>query len=159
MSSFFYDNPEMDEIYQILDNLYIGAYWPQLNFDKMEREGITAIVNLMEEKLYKPPKKFVYLYKGFPDESYPSHSFIEEIFDFLEYHLHQKKGKVLVHCAMGISRSGGIVTGWLLRENPNWTWSEAVEYVRRYRNIFPAVEIRESILDYLEILEGRRRQY
>ena len=39
-----------------------------------------------------------------------------------------------------------------VKDHPN-----VVIYVRRNRNIFLAVEIRESILDYLEILEGRRR--
>ena len=40
--------PDMDEIYKVNENLYIGAYWPRLNFKKIEQEGITAIVNLME---------------------------------------------------------------------------------------------------------------
>ena len=46
---------DMDEIYKVNENIYIGAYWPRLNFNKLEREGITAIVNLMDENLYIPP--------------------------------------------------------------------------------------------------------
>ena len=69
-----------------------------------------------------------------------------------------KNGKVLVHCAMGISRSGGIVVAWLLKENPNWSWNDALEYVNESRLIYPAIEIRESILEYLESVEGRRRE-
>ncbi len=60
---------------------------------------------------------------------------------------------------MGISRSGGIAVAWLLKENPNWSWNDAISYVNKFRIIYPAIEIRESILDYLEILDGYRRCY
>jgi protein-tyrosine phosphatase len=148
---------DLDDIYKIQENLYIGAYWPQLNFNKLEKVGITAIVNLMEENFYDPtPYGFHYLHKGFPDETYPPHSFIKEILEFLDIHI--KKGKVLVHCSMGISRSGGLIIAWLLKTNPKWSWTEALNYVNNIKLIFPAVEIRESILDYFEIQEGYRRQ-
>ena len=150
----------MDEIYKINANLYIGAYWPRLNFEKLEREGITAIVNLMEKKHYIPPsRRYAYLYKGFPDNTYPLHTLIEDILNFMDKHIKERKGKVLVHCAMGISRSGGLVVAWLLKENPSWSWRDAMNYVWQSRQILPAVEIRESILDYFESIEGHRRNY
>jgi protein-tyrosine phosphatase len=149
---------DMDDIYKICDKLYIGAYWPQLNFEKITNAGITAIVNLMEEKHYIPPfRKFYYLHKGFPDNSYPPHEYLKKILDFMDTHIKEKKGKVLVHCAMGISRSGGIIIAWLLKENPTWSWTDALNYVWKVHKILPAVEIRASILDYLEIIEGKRR--
>jgi protein-tyrosine phosphatase len=138
---------DLDEIYQITDKLYIGAYWPQINFKKLNEEGITAIVNLMEDNLYEPPDNFAYLYKGFPDNTYPPHEFLAEILEFIDFHI--KNGKVLVHCAMGISRSGGIIIAWLLKNHPEWTWEDALNFVYQYRKIYPATEIQESILDYL----------
>ena len=148
---------ELDQIYRIEENLYIGAYWPRLNFSKFKEIGITAIVNVMEDDLYDPsPLGFYYLFKGFPDDWYPPHSFIKEILDFINLHI--KNGKVLVHCAMGISRSGGMIVAWLLREHPDWSWNDALEYVNRSRLIYPAVEIRESVLDYFESIEGHRRE-
>lgn len=149
---------DLDDIYQITEQLYIGAYWPRLNFPKYLKQGIKAIVNLMEEKLYNPPRYFDYLYKGFPDETCPPEGYIEAIFNFIDEKI-SKNQKVLVHCAMGISRSGAICAGWLLKQNQEWHWTDAVEFVRKSRNIFPAVEIREAILDYLEAIEGRRRPY
>ena len=149
---------ELDDIYKVQRNLYIGAYWPRLNFKKFKAIGITAIVNLMEYEHYRPPKhQYIYLYKGFPDDTYPPHDYLKEILDFIDEHI--KEGKVLVHCAMGISRSGGIIVAWLLKENPNWSWRDAMKYVWKSRKILPAVEIRESVLDFLESLEGRRREY
>ena len=128
---------ELDDIFQVHHNLYIGAYWPRLNFDKLKQIGITAIVNLMDENLYNPiPFGFSYLHKGFPDDTYPPHSYIKTILDFIDEHV--KRGKVLVHCAMGISR---------------------ISYVNKSKLIFPAIEIRESVLDYLENIDGFRRYY
>lgn len=149
---------EMDQIYKIHDNLYIGAYWPRLNFKKFKEIGITTIINLMEENLYDPtPEGFSYLFKGFPDDWYPPHSFIKEILEFIDQHI--EKGKVLVHCAMGISRSGGVIVAWLMKKNPSWSWNDALNYVWKSRLIYPAIEIKESILDYFEAIEGKRRDF
>jgi len=139
--------------------LFIGAYWPRLNFKKFKKIGITAIVNLMEENLYDPKSQgFAYLHKGFPDDSYPPHDYLEEILNFIDVHL-QNNGKVLVHCSMGISRSGSLIVAWLLKLNPTWSWRDALSYVKKTKFIAPAVEIRESILDYLEKIERTRRNY
>jgi protein-tyrosine phosphatase len=148
---------ELDQIYKVHENLYIGAYWPRLNFEKFKKIGITAIVNLMEENYYDPTTLgFNYLFKGFPDDCYPPHNSLKEILSFIEQHI--EKGKVLVHCAMGISRSGGVIIAWLLSTYPNWSWTDALEYVNKSRLVFPAVEIKESVLDYFESIEGKRRE-
>ena len=121
--------------------------------------GITTIINLMEENLYDPTYLgFSYLHKGFPDDSYPPHDYLEEILTFIDLHL-KNEGKVLVHCSMGISRSPGIIIAWLLKENPSWTWRDAISYIEKSKFVAPAVEIRESILDYLEKRENYRREY
>ena len=147
---------ELDQIYNVYPNLYIGAYWPRLNFPKFKELGITAIVNLMEENYYNPkPLGFEYLFKGFPDDWYPPHSYIEEILKFIDIHI--KNGKVLVHCAMGISRSGGLIVAWIMKENPGWSWNKALKTVHKNRLIYPAIEIKMAILDYFESIEGYRR--
>ena len=148
---------DLEQIYKVHINLYIGGYWPGLNFKKLKKIGITAIVNLMEESYYNPRLLgFAYLHKGFPDDTYIPHTYLEEILTFIELNL-KNKGKVLVHCSMGISRSGGIVCAWLLKVNPTWGWKDAQKFVSEVKLIAPAVEIRESILDYFEKLEKKRR--
>jgi protein-tyrosine phosphatase len=42
--------------------------------------------------------------------------------------------KVLVHCAMGISRSSAIVIAWLMKRN-NWTLEQAKSAVKSQRSI------------------------
>ncbi|TXT61480.1 MAG: hypothetical protein BAJALOKI2v1_30101 [Promethearchaeota archaeon] len=149
--------PDLDDIDKITENLYIGAYWPQLNFKKIKREKIKAIVNLMEENLYDPQPDFEYLFAGFPDNTYPPHETLDLIFNFIEEKIQENK-RVLVHCAMGISRSGGICTGYLLKLHPNWTWKDAVNHIEQVHEIMPALEIKKSILDYLELIEGYERK-
>ena len=121
---------ELDQIYKIDNQIYLGAYWPRLNFEKFKEIGITAIVNLMEDDLYDPtPDGFNYLYKGFPDDWYPPHEYIQEILDFIDKNV--KTGKVLVHCAMGVSRSGGILVAWFMKQNSKWTWNQSLKHVQK----------------------------
>jgi len=42
-------------------------------------------------------------------------------------------------------------------ENPDWTWEEARKFVRNITTISPHPTIRQSILDFLESIEGNRR--
>ncbi|MFX1427213.1 MAG: dual specificity protein phosphatase family protein [Promethearchaeota archaeon] len=120
--------------------------------------GITAIVNLMEENLYDPtPLGYYYLHKGFADDTYPPHEYLDEILNFIDLHLN-KNGKVLVHCSMGVSRSGGVAIAWLLKKNPNWSWEDALSYIKKSKFIAPAMEIKHSVLDYIEKLEDRKRK-
>ena len=145
----------MEKIYKITDNLYIGSYRAAKKLKKLRKEGITAIVNVMEKEKYNPPPKFNYLFKSVKDRTYINHEVLQEILRFIEQNA--SEGKVLVHCASGISRSGGIVVARLLMENPNWNWEEARKFVRKSTNITPHPNIRQSILDFLEDKEGKRR--
>lgn len=145
----------MEKIYKITDNLYIGSYRAAKKLKRLRKEGITAIVNLMEKEKYNPSPEFNYLFKGIKDKTYIKPEDLREILRFIEKNA--AEGKVLVHCASGISRSGAIAVARLLMENPHWTWEEARKFVRKTTTISPHPNIRKSILDFLESLEGKRR--
>jgi protein-tyrosine phosphatase len=145
----------MEKIYKITDNLYIGSYRAAKKLKKLKKEGITAIVSIMEKEKRKPSPEFNYLFKAINDRTYINHEDLQEILSFIEKN--GAKGKVLVHCASGISRSGGIIVARLLLENPNWNWEKARKFVRNITTISPHPNIRKSILDFLESKEGKRR--
>ena len=145
----------MEKIYKITDNLYIGSYRAAKKLKKLKKEGITAIVSIMEKEKRKPSPEFNYLFKAIKDRTYINHEDLQEILSFIEKNA--AEGKVLVHCESGISRSGGIVVARLLMENPNWTWEKARRFVRKITTISAHPNIRQSILDFLESIEGKRR--
>ncbi|MFW9992772.1 MAG: dual specificity protein phosphatase family protein [Candidatus Odinarchaeota archaeon] len=147
-------------ITKVHDRLFIGP-WKNYSVDSEELEelvalGITAIVNLMKQKFYDPRPRLAYLHKGLRDGAYIPRELLHEILTFIDKHV--QTGKVLVHCASGTSRSGGIVTARVLTEHPDWGWDEALAFVRQSRDIMPARKIQDSILDYLESVEGYRRE-
>ena len=56
---------------------------------------------------------------------------------------------MLIHCAVGVSRSAGIIIGQLIRENPEWYWGEAETYLRKIKWIIPDLNVRDSILEFI----------
>ena len=145
----------MEKIYKIHDKLYLSSYRAAKKIKKIKKEGITAIVALMEKKIKNPPDEFNYLFKLLEDKVYISFEDLQEILGFIDEHI--ENGKVLVHCNSGISRSGGIIIARLLYENSDWTWDKALNYVKKTVAIEPHPNIRKSILDYFESIEGIRR--
>jgi protein-tyrosine phosphatase len=63
------------------------------------------------------------------DEQYNLLQHLDQIFDFID------NGQVvLVHCAMGISRSTACVIAYLMKTR-NWTYGEAFNHVKKNRRI------------------------
>jgi len=147
---------EHKTFYQIHERLYLSSFILQPQIMDAYKMGITAVVNLVPFKLYDPIPEIKFWNKGFKDGIYIPQEILEEIFAFIDENI--KYGKVLVHCAAGVSRSGGIVVGRLLIENPNWIWEDALNYIRKIRYIMPAPNIKKSILDFLEKKEQHRRE-
>jgi len=52
-------------------------------------------------------------------------------FQFID-HVKETNGKILVHCAQGISRSASFVVGYIMKTN-GWGYSQANSYVRKIR--------------------------
>ena len=135
------------KIVQITDKLFISDYITEELFAELEHLGITAIVNLSLKDDYYPPSKIRFLHVGFPDGAYIPHNKLKEIYEFIRKE--KKRGKVLVHCLAGVSRSAGVLIGQLMIDNPNWSWNEAFNFVRDKKWIMPAHRIKESILDFI----------
>lgn len=62
----------------------------------------------------------------------PDEATLRRAVDKLEQ-LRVTHGSVLIHCALGLSRSALVVTAWLVQRYPALTLEQAVEHVRKAR--------------------------
>ncbi|XP_074475571.1 dual specificity phosphatase 29-like [Sebastes fasciatus] len=130
---------------EVWPNLYIGDAATAQRKTLLVDLGITHVVNAADgpEHIDTGPRFYKdtsIQYHGVeaPDcKDFDLSPFFTETADFIHGALSQK-GKVLVHCARGISRSATLTLAFLMiRER--LTLVEAVEAVRRHRNILPNV--------------------
>lgn len=145
-------NP-IDEIHPFLFISGMGAL-----FDRklLTKYNIQAVLNVMEAKHYDLEEYISFLHCPINDGELIPAEQLKIIFAFIHKQITLHK-RLLVHCAMGMSRSAGIVIGRLLIEHPNWSWDDALVFCRKIRNVLPHWKIKQSILDYLEAIEGKRR--
>jgi protein-tyrosine phosphatase len=135
---------------QILSYLFIGNFNAARNRNKLKQLGITHIINCCNPK-YNPnifPNDFVYV-------SIPVHdSRSENILQYFEStsalieQIQLSGGKILVHCALGISRSVTLVMAYLLKANPTLSVTEILSLVRKSR---PCANPNEGFIKQLEI--------
>ncbi|XP_037319592.2 dual specificity protein phosphatase 13B [Pungitius pungitius] len=130
---------------EVWPNLYIGNAATAQDKSLLVDLGITHVVNAADgpQRISTGPRFYEdtsIRYHGVeaPDcKDFDLSPFFTETADFIHAALKQK-GKVLVHCARGISRSATLALAFLMiRER--LTLVEAVEAVRRHRNILPNV--------------------
>ncbi|XP_053168738.1 dual specificity protein phosphatase 13-like isoform X3 [Hemicordylus capensis] len=153
-----YETPEMGELQRILwtpipcrgnvdevwPNLYIGDLYIARDIEQLRRMGITHIVNAAAGRFHiNTGAKF---YKDLPVDYYGVEADDDPKFDLSIYFhpaakyiraaLNSPRGKVLVHCAMGISRSATLVLAFLMICE-NKTLVDALKTVREHRGVCP----------------------
>lgn len=133
---------------KVTPNIFIGDMNAARDIQFLRKEKITHIVNAAQEVLNQFGfDEFVYL--NLPILDYPN-SNIEDyftIFNIFVKFATRNGGKVLVHCAAGISRSATLVCAYLIWEfglNPK----KALEYLRRCR---PQVNPNDGFLHKLTV--------
>ena len=119
---------DMDEI---TEKLYLGNISGAENIDKIKNLGIKKVLSLIEELLwpvYKESDNIIH--KKFTIYDFEQQNIIKHFGECLNF----IKGddKVLVHCAVGASRSATVVIAYIM-----WTkkmpFKEALEFVRSKR--------------------------
>jgi len=133
--------------------LFLGSYENVKNKKMLHSLGITHILNMADE-LINPhsPGEFVYRACGVNDTSKDDiKKHFNEAIDFIENaRSSSPTNKVLVHCAMGISRSSAIVIAWMMKHN-SWSFERARDYVKMYRS---CIKPNPGFIDQLKIYES-----
>ncbi|KAJ4352679.1 tyrosine protein phosphatase yvh1 [Ascochyta clinopodiicola] len=129
-------------------DLYIGGMFTLRRREALQQANITHVLSVLrtplDQDLFEPFKHHVVEVDDVEDENLLEHfpatnQFIQEGLD--------GGGGVLVHCAMGKSRSATVVIAYLMQKH-NITPSEALSHVRQARSI---VEPNEGFWKQLEL--------
>ncbi len=116
---------------QVDERLYRGGQPTEEGFRRLKAKGVGTVVNLrLEEPSEEATVKRLgmdYLYLPIPDTDRPSPEQIERWMRLVD---DEGAGKVYVHCAWGVNRTGTMVALWrIARGMPN---GAALEEARKY---------------------------
>ncbi|KAM8776202.1 dual specificity protein phosphatase 13A isoform 9-T11 [Rhynchonycteris naso] len=148
----------LSHIDEVWPNLFLGDAYAARDKSKLTQLGITHVMNVAAGKFQVDTgAKF---YHGMPVEYYGIEADDNPFFDLSVYFLPAARyirtalsvpqGRVLVHCAMGVSRSATIVLAFLMIYE-NMTLVEAIQKVQAHRNICP----NSGFLRQLQVLDNR----
>uniref|UniRef100_A0A8D0Z7J4 Dual specificity protein phosphatase 13B n=1 Tax=Sus scrofa TaxID=9823 RepID=A0A8D0Z7J4_PIG len=148
----------LSHINEVWPNLFLGDAYVARDKTKLTQLGITHIVNVAAGKFQVDTgAKF---YRGMSLEYYGIEADDNPFFDLSVYFLpvaryirtalSVPRGRVLVHCAMGVSRSATVVLAFLMICE-NMTLVEAIQTVQAHRDICP----NSGFLQQLQVLDNR----
>jgi len=105
---------------KIKENIYMGGIYAAMNLEELKKVGITHVINCALNlhkffpKFREHRNDFIYLSLSLVDDSTCDiKSSVLECIKFIDSAL-KNGGKVFIHCAQGISRSGSIVVSYLM---------------------------------------------
>ncbi|XP_005619130.2 dual specificity protein phosphatase 13A isoform X2 [Canis lupus baileyi] len=150
--------PMLSHVNEVWPNLFLGDAYTARDKSKLTQLGITHVVNVAAGKFQVDTgAKF---YRGMPLEYYGIEADDNPFFDLSVYFLpiaryirtalSVPQGRVLVHCAMGVSRSATVVLAFLMICE-NMTLVEAIQTVQAHRDICP----NSGFLRQLQVLDNR----
>jgi protein-tyrosine phosphatase len=117
---------------KVLPRLYIGDMGNASDYKWLKAHGITHIINCADEIPNYFSGQFHYLRMKMLDapneyilnKLEPSCQYITRVFT------NSPKNVVLIHCAMGISRSASVCIYFLMRKN-GWSYKQAKAYLKK----------------------------
>uniref|UniRef100_A0A8C5RP82 protein-serine/threonine phosphatase n=1 Tax=Laticauda laticaudata TaxID=8630 RepID=A0A8C5RP82_LATLA len=141
---------QMDRPSKIFDYLYLGSEWNAANLEELQKNRVSHILNVTREIDNFFPEHFTYLNVRIYDEEASqllpywkeTHNFISDV--------RTQGSRVLVHCKMGVSRSGSTVIAYAMKEY-GWSLERALGHVRERR---PIVHPNPGFMRQLELYQG-----
>lgn len=120
---------------KILDSLYLGNKACSENYNSLKENGITNIIVCGEELQCCFPGFFEYKVINIGDYEFENiKNYFKSTYEYIDEVINNKKGKVLVHCAAGISRSASIVCSYLIKSK-QINYEEAMKIIWQGRII------------------------
>ncbi|KFP08602.1 Dual specificity phosphatase DUPD1, partial [Calypte anna] len=141
---FWKGSPKYTHVNEVWPNLYIGDEKTALDRYSLEKAGFTHILNAAhgERNVNTGPEYYQDMpveYHGVEADDLPTFDlsqFFYSASEFIDNALQDERNKVLVHCAMGRSRSATLVLAYLMIYK-NMSVVDAIEQVSRHRCILP----------------------
>ncbi|XP_066180172.1 dual specificity protein phosphatase 13B-like [Sylvia atricapilla] len=150
---------------QVWPNIYLGDAWAARSKSILQGLNITHILNAADgpysintgAKYYADLEIEYYGVEAFDDPSFDLSIFFYDATNFICRALNSSGGKVLVHCAMGVSRSATLVLAFLMIHE-NMTLVDALKTVSAHRNICPNSGFLSQLRDLdIKLNEERKR--
>lgn len=141
---------QLDSPTLIKEYLYLGSEWNASNIEELSKNGVHYILNISREiDNFYPGILHYYNIKEWDCEETNLLKYWENTHKFISK-VREKKGIVLVHCKMGISRSASTVIAYLMKEY-HMSRQEAYDMVKGMRScIMP----NNAFWNQLETYEG-----
>ncbi|NXU72062.1 DUPD1 phosphatase, partial [Oreotrochilus melanogaster] len=141
---FWKGSPKYTHVNEVWPNLYIGDEKTALDRYSLEKAGFTHILNAAhgERNVNTGPEYYQDMtveYHGVEADDLPTFDLSQFFYSaskFIDNALQDERNKVLVHCAMGRSRSATLVLAYLMIYK-NMSVVDAIEQVSRHRCILP----------------------
>ncbi|XP_053573729.1 dual specificity protein phosphatase 26-like [Bombina bombina] len=127
---------------EVWPGLYLGDQEIAANKSELLHLGITHILNVTHSKWRGGEEYYKGMnisYKGIEAQDSPSFDMSVYFYpasEFIHGALRLRGGKILVHCAVGVSRSATLVLAYLMIHH-NMTLVEAITTVKEQRGIIP----------------------
>ncbi|ESN99934.1 hypothetical protein HELRODRAFT_83673, partial [Helobdella robusta] len=129
---------------RIAQHVYIGNQRNADDLEELYTTGITHVINCAPSRLRRasrtespyPPKSGVVGFKVIPaedKEEYNIEKHFEEALEFLEQVKHGG-GRALVHCNMGVNRSGAIIAAYIMASERRCLL-EVIKYLKSKRSL------------------------
>ncbi|XP_053244058.1 dual specificity phosphatase 29 [Podarcis raffonei] len=141
---FWKGSPKYTHVNEVWPNLYIGDEKTALDRYSLEKAGFTHILNAAHGRWNVDTGPEYYRdmdieYHGVEADDLPTFNlsqFFYSAAEFIDRALRNETSKILVHCAMGRSRSAALVLAYLMIYK-NMTVVDAIDQVLKHRCILP----------------------
>jgi len=156
-----------NDITQITDNIYIGNLSTSINYDILEKNGITHMISAMQYFSPSYPDKISYLHVNSYDwEEYDISHHFQETNIFIKNAI-QNNGKIFIHCLRGVSRSVSIALAYLMtldefynhEFNVEENYKHILNYIQKKRPIsLPNSQFETQIIKFYELIKEKQKK-